>query len=44
MREFEDMSYTEMAEVLGIPQGTVESRLHRARADLRKKLSEYSAK
>lgn len=44
MREFQDMSYIEMADVLGIPQGTVESRLHRARADLRKRLEEYSEK
>src|SRR6185503_3248706 len=32
LREFEDLSYQEMAEVLGISIGTVESRLFRARA------------
>jgi len=32
LREFEDMPYQQMAEVLGISIGTVESRLFRARA------------
>ena len=41
LREFEQMSYAQMAEVLGVPQGTVESRLHRARAELRQKLIGY---
>ena len=31
LREFEDLSYTEIAEVLQIQLGTVESRLFRAR-------------
>ena len=31
LREYEDLSYTDMAEVLGISIGTVESRLFRAR-------------
>jgi len=37
------MSYTEIAEALGVPQGTVESRLHRARAELKTKLQSYKA-
>jgi RNA polymerase sigma-70 factor (ECF subfamily) len=41
LREFEQMSYEEMADVLGVPRGTVESRLHRARAELREKLKSY---
>ena len=41
MREFDQMSYAEIAEVLQVPIGTVESRLHRARGDLRAKLQEY---
>ena len=41
MREFQDMSYSEMAEVLGVPIGTIESRLFRARADLKTKLAGY---
>jgi RNA polymerase sigma-70 factor (ECF subfamily) len=35
LREFEDMSYQEMADLLGISIGTVESRLFRARARFR---------
>lgn len=41
LREFEQLSYEEMAETLGVPRGTVESRLHRARAELREKLKVY---
>jgi RNA polymerase sigma-70 factor, ECF subfamily len=41
LREFEQMSYEEMAAVLDVPRGTVESRLHRARAELRDKLKDY---
>jgi RNA polymerase sigma-70 factor (ECF subfamily) len=41
LRELEQMSYEEIAEVLDVPRGTVESRLHRARAELKKKLSAY---
>jgi RNA polymerase sigma factor (sigma-70 family) len=35
LREMEEMSYAEIATVIGIPQGTVMSRLSRARAELR---------
>lgn len=38
LREVEDMSYEHIAELLDLPVGTVESRLHRARAALAKKL------
>jgi RNA polymerase sigma-70 factor (ECF subfamily) len=41
MREIQGMSYAEMAEALGIPRGTIESRLHRARGELRRLLEGY---
>jgi len=41
LRELHQMSYAEIAEALGVPQGTVESRLHRARKQLRLRLGEY---
>jgi RNA polymerase sigma-70 factor (ECF subfamily) len=41
LREFESLSYDEIAAVLGVPRGTVESRLHRARGELRDKLKVY---
>jgi RNA polymerase sigma-70 factor (ECF subfamily) len=43
LREFERMSYQEMAKVLNVPRGTIESRLHRARNELREKLKAYMA-
>ncbi len=41
LREFEGMSYAEMADVLDVPRGTVESRLFRAREKLKERLSGY---
>ena len=41
LREFDGLAYEEIAAVLGVPRGTVESRLHRARAELRDKLKAY---
>jgi RNA polymerase sigma-70 factor (ECF subfamily) len=38
LRDIEDRSYDEIAEVLDLPKGTVRSRLHRARTDLKAKL------
>jgi RNA polymerase sigma-70 factor (ECF subfamily) len=35
LREVEDMSYEEIAEVTGLPAGTVKSRIHRARGQVR---------
>jgi RNA polymerase sigma-70 factor, ECF subfamily len=41
LREFDGLAYDEIAEVLGVPRGTVESRLHRARNELKEKLKGY---
>jgi RNA polymerase sigma-70 factor (ECF subfamily) len=38
LRDIEDRSYDEIAAALGLPKGTVRSRLHRARSELKMKL------
>ena len=38
LRDFHDLSYAEIGQVLSIPNGTVMSRLHRARQQLRKQV------
>jgi len=43
LRELEGMGYQEMAERLGIPKGTVKSRIHRARNALARQLSRNPA-
>jgi RNA polymerase sigma-70 factor (ECF subfamily) len=39
LKEMDGMSYEEIAEVVEVPLGTVRSRIHRARLELRSKLS-----
>jgi len=40
LRDIEEMDYARIAEVLGVPAGTVKSRLHRARSILKTKLAD----
>jgi RNA polymerase sigma-70 factor (ECF subfamily) len=39
LREFEDLSYRTIAEILQVPIGTVMSRLHEGRSRLRRQLA-----
>jgi RNA polymerase sigma-70 factor (ECF subfamily) len=41
LRELRQMSYDEIADALRIPRGTVESRLHRARQELKRRYEGY---
>ena len=41
LREIEDLSIEEICEITGLPDGTVKSRLHRARLALRKKIARH---
>lgn len=44
LRDLEDMDYKDIAEVLGVPQGTVKSRISRGRAELAKLLKRLEGK
>jgi RNA polymerase sigma-70 factor (ECF subfamily) len=35
LRDLQGFSYGEMSELLGLPEGTIKSKLHRARMDLK---------
>ena len=41
LRDVEGLAYEEIADVLALPVGTVRSRLHRARLDLKEKLERF---
>ena len=41
LRDFQDLDYPEIGEILGIARGTVKSRLSRARAELRRALGNH---
>ena len=41
LRDVEDLSIEEICDITGLPDGTVKSRLHRARLLLRKRLSRH---
>jgi RNA polymerase sigma-70 factor, ECF subfamily len=43
LRDLQDMEYREIADILGIPEGTVKSRLNRGRAELARLLKKYRA-
>ncbi len=44
LRDIQDFSYSEIAKILDLSPGTVDSRLHRARKRLRKKLEPFFSK
>lgn len=41
LRDIEELSYAEITEITGLAEGTVKSRLHRARMALRRKMQKY---
>lgn len=44
LRDIEDLSYEEIGDLMGVPRGTVKSRLHRARASLAQILGRHIKK
>ena len=44
LRDIEELAYDEICVITGLPEGTVKSRLHRARLALKEKLAKHMAK
>jgi len=42
LRDLQGFSYDEICELLGLPEGTIKSKLHRARMDLKRVLEEFA--
>jgi len=42
LRDLQGFSYEEMAELLSLPEGTIKSRLHRARMDFKEILERFA--
>ena len=43
LRDIEDLPYEEIAQILGLAEGTVKSRIHRARSELKQMLAQYNS-
>jgi len=41
LRDLQGFSYEEMGKILGLPEGTIKSKLHRARVDLKEALEKF---
>jgi RNA polymerase sigma-70 factor (ECF subfamily) len=42
LRDVEEMSYQEIGEITGLPEGTIKSRLHRARMTIKEELDKHT--
>ena len=42
LRDVEEMSYQEIGEITGLPEGTIKSRLHRARMAIKEYLDKHT--
>ena len=42
LRDVEELSYEEIVEITGLPEGTVKSRLHRARLVLKDEIAKHT--
>jgi RNA polymerase sigma-70 factor (ECF subfamily) len=42
LRDVEELSYQEIGEITGLPEGTIKSRLHRARLAIKEELDKHT--